>query len=278
MASTSRRRPPAPRRTRSAPCGPRTRPARCRTRDRPRADRRRRRVKIGAERDHHHVTVDFAGIGLDPACVGVDRSDGGPYEAHPGLDDVGIPMHDAVSRPPSEHDVQLGEPEHEALALVDQRHVDAVAQLFGEAWPTAPARQSPPPTPIPSYVPPSGRARSVHTDARHTQPGYAEATCSLDRPEVVELGNSSAGRDLQAPRRSLDQQAARGRFTVAGDPSHVVGQQELMEHLAVGAQDGIVIFGIGEGRGSPRPRVASRPTRPAARIDALVASARGCMV
>ena len=46
--------------------------------------------------------------------------------------------------------------------------------------------------------------------------------------------------------------------SVAGNASHVVDKQELMEHFAVGAQDGVVILGIGEAGGETR-RVGVAP-------------------
>ncbi len=51
-----------------------------------------------------------------------------------------------------------------------------------------------------------------------------------------------------------------GELSAARHPSHVLAQQELMEHLTVGAQHGVVKFGIGERGESPR-RVGVAPER-----------------
>jgi hypothetical protein len=41
-------------------------------------------------------------------------------------------VHHGVGAPAPEHHVELREPEDEALALVDQRHLDVVAQFLGQ--------------------------------------------------------------------------------------------------------------------------------------------------
>ena len=91
-------------------------------------------------------------------------------------------------------------------------------------------------------------------------------SCSLGRPEVVELGDASAGRDLHAPRRSFDQQAASGTALRGGPSVARCRPQELMEHFAVGAQDGVVILGIGEAGDESASRWRRVRARPTARL------------
>ena len=63
---------------------------------------------------------------------GVDRRDRLPHEAHAGLGDVAVRQPHRVERRPPEHHVELRVAEDEGVVLVDQRHVDVVAERLGE--------------------------------------------------------------------------------------------------------------------------------------------------
>ena len=58
----------------------------------------------------------------------VDRGDRLPQHAHARLRDVAVGQAHGVGRRAAEHHVELREAEHEAVVLVDQRHVDVVAE------------------------------------------------------------------------------------------------------------------------------------------------------
>ena len=53
------------------------------------------------------------------------------HKAHTGLHDVSVRVAYLVHGTP-EHDVELGEAEHEPIGLVDQHDLDLVAELLGE--------------------------------------------------------------------------------------------------------------------------------------------------
>ena len=50
-----------------------------------------------------------------------------------GLDDVAVRMPDVVWNGSAEHHVELGEPEHERVALIDQNDLDAVPELIRQS-------------------------------------------------------------------------------------------------------------------------------------------------
>jgi hypothetical protein len=109
-------------------------------------------VQVGAEGHHEHVALEGAGVGLHLAGRGVDRADRGLDELHAGLDHVRVRVVHGLGRGPAEHDVELGEPEHEAVGLVDEDDVGLLAELLGE-----PGRQLQPPEPCPEDHHPHGR-------------------------------------------------------------------------------------------------------------------------
>ncbi len=94
--------------------------------------RSRLRVEIGAERDDEDVGVEGAGVGLDAFGVGVDGADRRLHELHTGLDEVAVGVTHLLGERSSEHHVELGEPEDEVVALVDEHDVDVVPELFGQ--------------------------------------------------------------------------------------------------------------------------------------------------
>ena len=64
------------------------------------------------------------------ARLGVDRRDRLLQEADAGLRDVAVRNAHGVHRRAAEHHVELRVAEDECLGLVDQRHVDLVAELL----------------------------------------------------------------------------------------------------------------------------------------------------
>ncbi len=54
------------------------------------------------------------------------------HEPHPGLDEVTVGVDDHRGQCPPEHDVELGEAEHEPLGLVDQDEIELVAEPLGQ--------------------------------------------------------------------------------------------------------------------------------------------------
>ena len=91
-----------------------------------------------------------------PACVRVDRADGGLHEPHAGLDDVRVAM-DARRRAAAAPNItsSFENPKTKPSALVDQRHLDVVAELLRQASTTAPARRTRRPAPPPASRPPT---------------------------------------------------------------------------------------------------------------------------
>ena len=89
---------------------------------------RRVQVVVGAERDDEVVGVVDAAVGGDAARIGIDRGDRLLQEAHPRLGELTVREADRIERRPPEHHVELGVAEDERVALVDQRHVDAVTE------------------------------------------------------------------------------------------------------------------------------------------------------
>ena len=63
--------------------------------------------------------------------VGSIAVTGGSDEPHARLDDVGVAVHDPLGRHATEHHVQFGEPEHEAVGLVDEGDLGRVAAGLG---------------------------------------------------------------------------------------------------------------------------------------------------
>ncbi len=53
-------------------------------------------------------------------------------EAHSGLDDLAVRQADRVECRPAEHHVELRVAEDERVVLVDQRHLDLVAERLGQ--------------------------------------------------------------------------------------------------------------------------------------------------
>ena len=105
--------------------------------------RRRVEVVVGAERDDEDVGLVEAGVGRHAPRLRVDRGDRLLQEAHAGLRDVAVREADRVGRRPPEHHVELRVAEDERVALVDQRHVDVVAERLRQRSSRARDRRSP---------------------------------------------------------------------------------------------------------------------------------------
>ncbi len=89
-------------------------------------------VVVGSQRDDQDVGLVRARVGRDAPRLGIDRGDRLPQQADTRLDEVAIRQPDGLGRLAAEHDVELRVPEDEAVGLVDQRHVDLVAQRLGQ--------------------------------------------------------------------------------------------------------------------------------------------------
>jgi hypothetical protein len=89
-------------------------------------------VQVRPQGDDHHVALERTGVGLHPLGRGVDGADRRLHERDAGLHQVGVAVQHTLGDRAAEHHVELREPEDEPLALVDQRDVDAVAELFGQ--------------------------------------------------------------------------------------------------------------------------------------------------
>jgi hypothetical protein len=85
-------------------------------------------VVIGAERHDQDVGLVNTAVGGHAPPFGIDRGDRLLQEAHAGLCDVAVCEADRVWPCPVEHHVELRVPEDERLVLVDQGHVDVVAE------------------------------------------------------------------------------------------------------------------------------------------------------
>ena len=90
--------------------------------------RRGVQVVVGAERHDQDVGLVDAAVGGHAPRLGIDRGDRLLQEAHAGLGDVAVREADRVGRRPAEHHVELRVPEDEGVVLVDQGHVDVVAE------------------------------------------------------------------------------------------------------------------------------------------------------
>ena len=93
---------------------------------------RRVHVVVGAERDDQHVGLVGAGVGGDAPGLGVDRGDRLLQQADARLDVLAVRQAHRLGRRAAEHDVELRVAEDEAVALVDERHVDLVAERLGQ--------------------------------------------------------------------------------------------------------------------------------------------------
>ena len=95
---------------------------------------RRLRVQIGAERHDEDVGVEGAGVGLDPLRRSgsiarmVDCTN-----CTPGFTKSRYGWRTCSDRCPPEHDLQLGEPEHEVVGLVDEHDVDVGSEFLRES-------------------------------------------------------------------------------------------------------------------------------------------------
>ena len=91
------------------------------------------RVEVGAERDDQQIGLERPVVGLDATGRRVDRVDLRLDEVHSRFDGITVRVPHGLGRRAPEHDVELGEPEHERVVAVDQRDVDVIAERFRQA-------------------------------------------------------------------------------------------------------------------------------------------------
>jgi hypothetical protein len=89
---------------------------------------RRSQIQIGAQGQDDDVAVEAAHVRFNPLGLRIDRADGGLDESQSWLGDVPVGMKHLRGPPLAEHDVELGEPEDEAMGLVHQDDVRVLAQ------------------------------------------------------------------------------------------------------------------------------------------------------
>jgi hypothetical protein len=89
-------------------------------------------VDVGAQRDHQDVAGERTGVRLHLPGRRVDGGHLRLHELHAGLGELPVGMVHGGVRRATEHDVELREPEHEPVTLVDQHDVDPVAELLGQ--------------------------------------------------------------------------------------------------------------------------------------------------
>lgn len=94
--------------------------------------RRRLGMYVGPERHDKHVGLEVTLQGADGAVGGVDRQDAGAEEGQTRPLEVLVPVECVRRGDPAEHDVQLREPEHEAVGAIDQDDVHLPGRLLAE--------------------------------------------------------------------------------------------------------------------------------------------------
>ena len=92
----------------------------------------RRRIEISAQRHDDDVAGKRAHVGVDAPGLRVDRADGGLDHPQSWLVDGPVGVKHLGGPPLAEHDVEFGEPEHEAVGLVHQDDVRVLAQRRGQ--------------------------------------------------------------------------------------------------------------------------------------------------
>ena len=90
-------------------------------------------VQIGTECHHEDVCVERPCRGGGAPRDGIDGRHGGLDHAYAGLHDVDVAVDDVGCGHAAEHDVELGEAEHEPVRLVEQHDVGVVAELLRQA-------------------------------------------------------------------------------------------------------------------------------------------------
>jgi len=91
--------------------------------------RRRRDVVVSAERHDQDVRLIGVQVGRDPQSLGVDRRDRLLAEPDSRRFQVRVRQSNLLFDLPAEHQLELGEPEDERVAAVDQGDVDGIAEL-----------------------------------------------------------------------------------------------------------------------------------------------------
>ena len=88
------------------------------------------RIDIGAKSNDKYVGLEGAAVSRHLLGHRIHRPDRRLLEANTGPDHVAVPMDDVVRAHPAEHHVELRETEDEPVSLVDQHHVNVLAEPF----------------------------------------------------------------------------------------------------------------------------------------------------
>ncbi len=102
-------------------------------------------VIVGPQRDHQRVGLVGGGVGRDRSCLGIDLGDRLTHEAHARLGDLRIRQPHRLGARAPEHHVELGEPEHERVALGRSASPRPRRRAPPTASSTAPAPRTRPP-------------------------------------------------------------------------------------------------------------------------------------
>src|SRR5262249_51370598 len=86
-------------------------------------------MQVCTERDDQDVCVEFTVVGRDALGDRIDLTNRRLNEPYAGLGEVTVRVTDRRRRRAPEHDVELREAEHEAVALIDQDDIDIPANL-----------------------------------------------------------------------------------------------------------------------------------------------------
>ena len=89
-----------------------------------------RGIEIGAKSNDKYVGLEGAAVGRHLPGHRIQRADRGLHEANTWPDHVEVPMDDVVRGSPRPNIVELRETEDEPVSLVDQHHVNVLAEPF----------------------------------------------------------------------------------------------------------------------------------------------------
>ncbi len=89
-------------------------------------------VVVGAECHDQEIGFIGAAVGGDTAPDGIDRRDRLALQTHARLHEVAVRQPHRLERRAVKHHVELRVAEDERVALVDQGHLDAVGESFGQ--------------------------------------------------------------------------------------------------------------------------------------------------
>lgn len=90
-------------------------------------------MQICAERNHENVGIEGAYTRLNSLVLGIDRFDRRLHEANARFDEIAIKVTNLFGLCTTKHHVQLGKPENEVVAFVDENNVHVRPDLFAKA-------------------------------------------------------------------------------------------------------------------------------------------------